>query len=186
MRPNLTIVFLIFITISSLKPWTNPIYITGHLKSNHIDTAIHLEKLYLVVKGDKKVLAKTKILKSGKFEMSFTPRTEVSFDFYCVGIGVDTIMIASVTSFVSDTPDVTFYLPARTKKNTAGQVVCLKCNKSDKIYSISYSDHQPITKNYLNSAGAIMQSIAVNKDFTNDRNYYKLATKYCDRDKVEF
>jgi hypothetical protein len=93
------------------RPLTNPVYITGHVRKNPKDTSAYVEQLLIFVKGNNKILAKTFTDNKGDFKMTFIPKKEKSFDFYCTGIGIDTLLIVSVATFESDTPEMTFYIP---------------------------------------------------------------------------
>ncbi|MCC6289302.1 MAG: hypothetical protein IT249_15590 [Chitinophagaceae bacterium] len=166
---------------------TLPVTITGHLKKNPADTFAYTNGIIVFVKGGNKVLAKAVTDNKGDFIITFTPKKEKSFDFYCTGLGIDTILISSVTVFESDTPEMTFYIPGIRKKTTLGKTICPKCKRADKVYKIVYSDGIPDhfdddkTANKQNSNPKII-----------DGEYYAgtcivgIAKYYCDRDKVEF
>lgn len=137
----------------------NPIYISGHLKENIKGPTIRLIGLIITVKGDDKVLAKDTVKAGGTFFISFTPGNQHSFDFFCSGLGVDTILIGSFNSFKNDNPTLTFNLPATLRKNSLGQIICMKCKKADRVYKIKQNHASPSAK---------------------------IATYFCDRDKVRF
>jgi len=129
-------------------------------------------------------LAKTLTDKKGDFELTFTPDKEKSFDFFCHGIGIDTMLIGSIRTFESDTPELTFYLPALRKKNALGQVICPKCKKADKVYGIVYSDGIPDHFDHEVKSSSSNSKVI-------DGHLYKGCIVgppkyYCDRDKVEF
>lgn len=163
---------------------TNPVIIKGHLKNNPKDSSAFFDMVMVFVKGDNKILAKVLADNKGDFEMTFTPEKEKSFDFYCTGLGIDTLLIASVTTFESDTPEMTFYVPGQLKRNGIGKVLCPICKKTDKVYKIKYGDAPIITRHISNSGdttyspihnGAYQESCVVG-----------LAKYYCDRDKAKF
>jgi hypothetical protein len=165
---------------------TNPIHITGHLKKNPDDTHSKIDKISIFVKGDNKVLAQTFSDEKGNFDLTFTPKQEKSFDFFCKIIGEDTILIASYKRFESDTPEMTFYIPGIRKKNTLGKTICPKCKKTDKVYEIIYTDGIP---------DHFDDDTVVYKPHRNPRivdgAYYDgcivgIAKYYCDRDDVKF
>src|SRR5690348_13533602 len=120
------------------EPVTNPVYITGHIKRNPKDTFAYVDHIIVFVKGDNKVLAKTITDNNGNFNLKFTPKQEKSFDFFCKGVGLDTLLVGSVKVFKSDTPDMTFYIPIQYKKSFFGKVICPKCNKADKVVKVEY------------------------------------------------
>lgn len=70
----------------------------------------------MFVKADNKVLAKTLTDDKGDFTITFTPKKEKSFDFYCTGLGIDTLLLSSVTTFENDTSEMTFYILDNTKR----------------------------------------------------------------------
>jgi hypothetical protein len=183
------IICILTVSIATLffgfKVLTNPVFIKGHLRLNPKDTSAYIERIAVFVKGDNKVLAKTFTDGKGDFEITFTPDKEKSFDFFCHGVGVDTILVGSVRTFQSETPELTFYLPALRKKNALGQVICPKCKKADKVYKIIYGDGIPDHFDDEPSNRDPNSSII-------DGQYYKgtcivgVAKFFCDRDKVEF
>ena len=165
---------------------TNPVHITGHLKRNPKDTSAYVEGISVIVKSDNKILAQTFTDRQGNFELKFTPVNEKSFDFYCYGLAVDTLLIASIRTFESDTPDLTFYIPGITKKNFLGQTLCLKCKKGDKVYKIRYGDVLPVVARQISENGDTTFSRIVNGHYNAGSCIGGVATYYCDRDKVEF
>ena len=168
------------------KLLTNPVHITGHLRKNPKDTSAYVGGITVIVKGDNKLIAKTFTDRHGNFELTFTPKNEKSFDFYCYGLAVDTLLIASVQTFESDTPDLTFYIPGIKKKNSLGQTLCPKCKKADKVYKIRYGDALPLVTRQVSENGDITYSRIVNGHYNAGFCIVGVATYYCDRDKVEF
>ena len=165
---------------------TNPVHVTGHLKRNPKDTSAYVEAIAVIVKGDNKILAQTFTDRQGNFELTFTPDKEKSFDFYCYGLAVDTLLIASFRTFESDTPDLTFYIPGITKKNFLGQTLCPKCKKADKVYKIRYGDALPVVTKQVSENDDITYSRIVDGHYNAGSCIGGVATYYCDRDKVEF
>ena len=165
---------------------TNSVHVTGHLKRNPKDTSAYVEVIAIIVKGDNKILAKAFTDRNGNFELKFTPDKEKSFDFYCFGLAVDTLLIASVRTFESNTPDLTFYIPGITKKNFLGQTLCLKCKKADKVYKIRYGDALPVISRKVSVNGDITYSRIVDRHYNAGSCIVGVATYYCNRDKVEF
>ena len=177
---------LVLTLLLAFRLSTNPITITGHLKTNLKDTSAYLEGISIIVKGNNKILAQTFTDRQGNFELTFTPDKEKSFDFYCYGLAVDTLLIASIRTFESDTPDLTFYIPGVTKKNFLGQTLCPKCKKGDKVYKIRYGDALPVVTRQISENGDTTFSRIVNGHYNAGSCIGGVATYYCDRDKVEF
>lgn len=187
MRLTIYISTILFATLLlGFKLLTNPVHITGHLKRNPKDTSAYVEGIAIIVKGDNKILAKTFTDRHGNFELTFTPEKEKSFDFYCYGLAVDTLLIASVRTFESDTPDLILYIPGIVKKNFLGHILCPKCNKADKVYKIRYGDALPVTSRQVSENGDTTFSRIVNGHYNAGSCIGGIATYYCDRDKVEF
>jgi hypothetical protein len=183
-----TIYILTIIAASLLlgfRVFTNPVYITGHLKRNPKDTSAYVEGIAVIVKGDNKILAHTFVDRQGNFEITFTPAKEKSFDFFVFGVAVDTVLIGSVKTFDSDTPEMTFYIPALRKKNFVGQMLCPKCNKADKVYKIVYGDGMPIKMEISESSDTTYSSI-VNGRFYAGTCLVGIPKYFCDRDKIKF
>jgi hypothetical protein len=165
---------------------TNSVHITGHLKRNPKDTSAYVAGVAVIVKGDNKILAHTFADRQGNFEITFRPDKEKSFDFFVCGIAVDTMLIGSVKTFDSDTPEMTFYIPALRKRNFLGQMLCPKCNKADKVYKIRYGDGLPLGTTYISESGDTTYSPIVNGHYNAGTCIVGVATYYCDRDKIKF
>ena len=161
-----------------------PVYINGHIKKNPSEASANTNHLRVFVKGDKKILAESQTDDDGNFKMTFTPLLEKSFDFYCSGIGVDTMLLASLTSFENDTPEITFYLPCNSKKNSAGKTICPKCKRTDKVYPIEYGN-EPVTTVRISKSGDTTYS-HIYKGTYQESCVSQPAKYYCDRDKVKF
>ncbi|MBS1751870.1 MAG: hypothetical protein JST63_18365 [Bacteroidetes bacterium] len=161
-----------------------PVTITGHLKNSPRDTSAYTEMVLVFVKGDHKILAKSYTDNKGNFEISFTPNKEKSFDFYCTGLGIDTLLIGSVRTFESDTPEMTFYIPGQLKRNAFGKVICPICKRADKVYKIRHSD-APVSTMVISKSGDTTYS-PIYKGKFQAGCLVGLARYYCDRDKVKF
>mgnify|MGYP000954310805 FL=1 len=164
----------------------NPVHIKGHLKRNPKDTSAYVEGIAVIIKGDNKVLAHTFADRQGNFEITFIPDKEKSFDFFVFGVAVDTMLIGSVKTFDSDTPEMTFYIPALRKKNFIRQILCPKCNKADKVYKIRYGDGLPLSTRHISESGDTSYSPIVNGHYNAGTCIVGVATYYCDRDKLKF
>jgi len=175
---------VIAILLVSFAPFINPVYINGHVRKNPTDTSAYVEHLLVFVKGGDKVLAKTFTDSKGNFEMTFTPEKEKSFDFYCTGIGIDTLLLGSVKTFESDTPEMTFYIPGQPKRNALGKVICPKCNRTDKVYRIEYGD-APVVTRHISKSGDTSYS-PIYKGIYQEGCIVEPAKYYCNRDKVKF
>ncbi len=184
-RMRLTFFILIFLltaVIVSFKVATNPIKITGHLKLNPKDTSSYVGGMTIILKGDNKILTQTFTDKKGNFELTFTPNAEKSFNFFCYGLSVDTLLVESVKTFESDNPEMNFYIPASRKKNSRGNTICPICNKADKILIIDYgmfaSKYSKKEKKFITevSKGHINAETCI----------VGIASFFCERDKVKF
>ena len=92
--------------LSGFRLLTNTVTITGHLKRNPKDSSAYVEGIAVIVKGENKVFANTFADTQGNFEITFTPGKEKSFDFFVFGVAIDTMLVGSVNSFNSDTPEM--------------------------------------------------------------------------------
>jgi hypothetical protein len=165
---------------------TNPVHITGHLKRNPKDTSAYGQGFTVIIKGSNKVLAHTFADRQGNFKVTITPAQEKSFDFFICSVAVDTMLISSFKAFDSDTPEMTFYIPALRKKNFLGQMLCPKCNKANKVYKIEYGDGIPMGTQIISETGDTTYSTIVNGHYYAGTCVVNMATYYCDRDKVKF
>lgn len=89
---------------------TTTLYITGHLKNDPTNKKVFpIANREVIVKANKKVIAKSKSDKNGNFDISFNADSydTRSFDFYVIN-KTDTIFLKSYTQFESDTPELTF------------------------------------------------------------------------------
>jgi hypothetical protein len=67
--------------------------------------------MLIVVKGNNKVLARAYTNITGDFSITFTPKNETSFKFYCSAPSIGTKLLGIVKTFESDTSEMTFYIP---------------------------------------------------------------------------
>ena len=188
MRKKLFIPLLmlaLFAVVSVFSFYSIRVYITGHLKKNPADTSASINSVFIILKGDGKILAKSVAYENGKFDMNFLHAKEKSYDFFCTGLGMDTILLASMQSFESDQPDITLVIPAVIKKNKSGHPICPKCRKADKIYKIAYGNGLPVTLT-ITSTGDTTYSNIVGKQYNESTCISGLARYYCDRDRVKF
>ena len=167
------------------KTPSNPVYITGHIRHNPKDTSAFLGELSVFVRGGVEILAKTNTDKNGNFKLTFTPTNEKSFEFFCYSPGTDSILLASIKSFESDTPEMTFYIPAQIKRTALGNIKCLKCNKTDMVYPINYGD-APIYTSRTTESGEKSLSPIYKGKYQAGTSIVRTAKYYCDRDKVKF
>ncbi len=163
---------------------THPVIITGHLRNKTGTDKQLIELASVFVKGNNKILGKAVTDKKGNFTLTFTPKKEKSFDFYYYNIGEDTLLIDSMTSFESDTPEITFYVPGKYQENTFGKVICKICRQSDKTYKIKYSE-APITSFYISETNDTVRNLIYKGKYQEDC-ISGLATYWCDRDQVKF
>ncbi|NCT74225.1 MAG: hypothetical protein GXC78_06840 [Chitinophagaceae bacterium] len=166
------------------RQFTLPVTITGHLKKNPKDTSAYIQNIVMFVKGDNKLLAKSKTDHKGDFTITFTPMNEKSFDFYCTGIGIDTLLLSSVITFESDTPEMIFYIPRKHKKNSFGKTICPKCKRTELVYKIEYGD-APVMTRHISKNGDTTYS-PIYKGTYRESCIVGPAKYYCDRDKVKF
>ena len=180
--------FLILTFLFGFKTNTSPITIYGHLRNSTKDKDILKAKIIIFVKADNKILSQDTLNEKGEFVLEFLPeKIEKHFDFYCYGLGVDTILISSVTIFESDNPQMTFYLPEKHKKNKKGKIICPICKQSNRIYKINYGDEilDPLNKDkklkFKNASPKI-----INGQYYARTCIVGFAKYYCEREKVEF
>jgi hypothetical protein len=176
----------IFVTtlLLGFRLFTNPVTITGHLKKNPKDGSASVDRVMVFVKADNKILATSLTDEKGNFKITFTPEKQKSFDFYCTGIGLDTLLISSVTTFISDTPEMTFYIPGLLKRNALGKILCPICKRADMVYKIQYGDAPILTRHISNSGDTTYRPIY--KGTYQAGCIVDPAKYYCDRDKAKF
>jgi len=186
MKPLLNVFIVTACIIAfSFRHATNPVFITGHLKDNPDETTKGLYSALIVFAANgKKVVGKTTSDANGNFQLVFTPTLKDTFDLYCCGVGMDTLLLESITSFNTDNPEMSFYLPAKPHKNALGKVVCPRCNKADKIYKVVHSI-APVVTAEVNKSGDTTYS-PLYKGTYQAGCIFAGAKYYCDRDKVKF
>lgn len=187
MKAPLILLILAAIAFAGFRPASKPVHIKGHLKKNNSQPGdlTHINDLSVFVKGDGRILAKAISDEKGDFSLTFTPGNEKSFDFFCTGPGIDSLLIGSVQTFESDTPDMVFMIPATPEKNAAGKPICLKCRKADKVYQIVYGDGIADRFDYDDSPVHTNPRIVDGK-YQAGTCIVDNASYYCDRDKVKF
>jgi len=184
MTPSKLIIFTTcMLLLTAYKPYTNPLYVTGHLRKGDIEYN-DTSGVSVFVMGDGKLLAKTLSDTFGNFSFYFLPHNEKSFDFFCTGVGLDTLLIASYATFESDDLEDTFFVPAIVKKNSIGETICPKCGKADGVYKIVHS-LAPIVTRKIEKNGDTTYS-PIFKHTYQDDCINGGAKFYCGRDKIKF
>ncbi|MBC7523958.1 MAG: hypothetical protein H7239_05920 [Flavobacterium sp.] len=178
------LLIIVILGILSFKNLSNPIFINGHLKPKNAELKNDIIALKIFVKADGKILAESYTDQNGDFNLTFTPENEKSFDFFCSGIGIGTILLKSVTNFESKIIEMSLDYTAKYKKTILGKVICLKCKKADKVYEILYSD-PPIVSRKINKFGDTIYS-KIYKNKYREGCIVEPAKYYCERDDVKF
>ena len=181
---NYTLIIIIATFLWAGRSADLPVTIKGHLRKNPSDTSAYIEGITIFVKGNNKVLAKAVTDLKGNFSLIFTPKKEKSFDFYCTGLGIDTLLMSSVTTFERDTPEMTFYIPGEYGQNAFGEIICPKCKGTDKVYKIKYGI-APVVTRHISKSGDTTYSWIYNGTYQEGCTGGP-AKYYCDRDKVKF
>lgn len=78
------------------------LYLSGSVHFKKQRGEANVEGLSLFVKAAENVVASTKVDGNGRYDISFIPEDQPSFDFYYAGLGHDTTFIKSFTKFESD------------------------------------------------------------------------------------
>ncbi|MTH14501.1 hypothetical protein [Flavobacterium sp. LC2016-01] len=97
----------------------------------------------ILVKTNNLISAETVTDTFGKFKLILTQKTNDKIDFYCTGIGNDTIFLKRVLNIQSDSLNLAFLLPLKYKLNLKGKVICPICKKTDKVVKIIYINTNP-------------------------------------------
>ena len=186
MKPLIVISIIITCFLASaFRHYTNPVYITGHIRRNSSQPFFFKFPTSIIVKNCNKIIAKGLTDDKGDFTLSFTAPKENSLDFFCSGVGIDTFLLESFIGFDNDTPEMTLYLPAQPLKDSLGKVICPKCKKADKVYPIDYGDSF-ITR-HINQTGDTTYKVAViNGRYQRGGCKTQPAQYYCDRDGIKF
>ena len=186
MKFTIKYILTIFVVllILSFKDFSNPIFINGHLKPKNTELKKDISGLKIFVKADGKIIAESYTNKNGDFNLTFTPEKEKSFDFFCSGIAIGTILLKSVNNFESDNIEMNLDFTANYLKNKKGEIICLKCKKSDKVYKIVYSA-MPIISRKKNSKGDTIYSKIYKKTYQ-EGCLVEPTKYYCGRDDVKF
>jgi hypothetical protein len=102
------VLILIFITLSSFSP-TIETFVTGHLKSKSKKN--NVKNRLILVKYHGKMVSSTTTDNKGNFNLLFNLNSGESIPVYFYyQNGKDTILIKRVTHFVSQEPEITFYI----------------------------------------------------------------------------
>lgn len=107
--------FIVFLT--GMEPFTNRVYITGHLKKRSVKEDIQTAHVRIIVKADGKLIASAVTDTAGNFSLDFVPGKQQSFDFFASYIGKKLLLLASFTRFENDVIDTVFYIPSVAKRN---------------------------------------------------------------------
>jgi hypothetical protein len=100
---------LVLITLSSFSPAIET-FVTGHLKSK--SKKYNVKNRLILVKYHGKIVSSTTTDNKGNFSLFFNLNSGESTPVYFYYQNVkDTILIKRVTHFVSQEPEINFYIP---------------------------------------------------------------------------
>ncbi len=184
LKINIIFSFFIIIAILGFRNISDPIFISGHLEPKNDELKNYLVAIKIFVKADGKIVAESYTDQNGNFELSFTPNKEKSYDFFCSGIGIGTILLKSINTFEGNKIEMNLDFTAKHKKNIFGKVICLKCKRADKVYKILYSDPPIVTMKINKNGDTIYSKIYKNKYREGD--IMEPSKYYCERDDVKF
>jgi hypothetical protein len=108
----------LFITGLALFSFTNfsfNIYLTGRLKKKSGDKLNRVDHVVIFVKGNNQVLDRTITNSKGVFHLSSNDNNAKAFYFYYL-LNKDTLLLAKVNHFKSESSDLTFYLQNNSKQ----------------------------------------------------------------------
>ena len=103
-------VCLIGIILTSFTNYSYTVELTGRLKKRPGDMHNEIGHVTVFVKGKNQVLGKAISNSKGVFHLSWNDNNAKAFYFYCV-FDNDTLLLAKISKFESDKPDLTFFLP---------------------------------------------------------------------------
>ncbi|MCC2546341.1 hypothetical protein LJY25_07785 [Hymenobacter sp. BT175] len=170
--------------LSGFRQNTSAYIISGHLRKNPSDPSWYIEGVNILVKDDNEVLAKNTTDSKGDFELILPSVKGKHLDFFATGLGIDTLLIASIEKSESSSFEMTFYIPGVIKRNVLTRVVCPKCKRSNHVYEIWYGD-APVVTTRVSKSGATTYS-PIYKGKYQGSCIVQPASYYCDRDKLKF
>lgn len=103
------------ILIYTLLLISTTLYVTGHLKNDPSNKkTFSVSSRQIIVKADKKIIAKSKTDKKGNFEINFNMDLldKRTFDFYVID-KTDTVFLKGFKEFKSDTPELTLFVKTK-------------------------------------------------------------------------
>lgn len=171
--------------LTSFVALTIQVYFSGEISSKNPAINSQIIGLHLFVKADNKIIAKTEIDTTKNYSINFSPIGQRSFDFFITGIGVDTMLLRSYKNFQSDIIIWNIELPIKYKK-VFGKVVCPKCNRTELVYPIIYTN-PPLVKQLIKNKDTVSSHIVNSKYYSNTDVHGPLSPSwYCYQDDVKF
>jgi hypothetical protein len=185
--PNILIVTFLIVLFSFKEEFNEGISVQGQLRMKpKEEPSFSVGHLTILVKGGDEILGSTLSDSLGRFTLKFLPNEAKSFDFFCFGIGIDTILISSIHKIDFGKTDFDFFVPAPTKKNLLGTVTCPKCRKGDEVIKISYGDGLAKATCYINANGDSIWQPRKKGEYNAGTCIVGVAKYFCERDEVKF
>jgi hypothetical protein len=135
-----TIIIIFFLL--SFKNSMITVNISGQLKPKKSET--NIIGLKILIKSNNKIIAKTYTDSFGKFKFKLIPKDEKEFDFFCSGIGSDTLFLKRITHFENDSISLKISIPIKYKRKFLGKTICPICKRSDSVFKIKYLNLNPV------------------------------------------
>ena len=162
-----------------------PATIHGQIKQNSGDTSGYIGGLGVFIKIGNRISDHATTDAKGNFTLTVHEMTGERVNLFCCGIGMDTLLLYSMTKFSESDKHCVFYLPAKIKKNIFGKVYCPICHRTDKVYKILYSDNPAYVIRTAKNGDTIYSPI-YRGTYQAKTCINAVARYFCDRDKIKF
>jgi len=175
---------LVALILLSFTCGQNSVEIYGKLKPKKSE--INVSRLRILVKTNNLILAETITDTFGKFKLKFISKTNDKIDFYCIGIGSDTIFLKRIVNIQTDSLNLAFSLPVKCKLNLKGKVICPICKKADKVFKIIYINTNPYIGVGVKEIGNGLYDMSNVKLKQEKYTPIELSRYSCQRDSIKF
>jgi hypothetical protein len=183
MTVRLTILALTFFAFTSKSDKV----ITGKIYSSDNPQFYSVENIFVILRSDNKPFDTVRTNNNGVFSAVIPISKQRNIDILYSDIGLGTVYLKFIKQLSADTTKLEFDLANKYKKNIFGKAICPKCDKTNKVYKISYG-MAPVYAMTINDNGDTTYSPIHNGVYEAGTcvSSRQSAQWYCDRDKIEF
>lgn len=177
-----------FLIIKGYSQADNPSkIITGNIYSSIDPQLYNLANIDIILRCNNKVFDTVQTNDKGHFSIKIPHDKQRKIDILYSGIGFGPVYLRYLNLLSTDTTNLQIDVGKNYRKNIYGTAICPKCNKTNRVYKVSYGE-APVYVIRISEKGDTTYSPLYKGTYQAGTGVSTVqsAEWYCDRDKIEF